>query len=559
VEGVEAPRLWSAQATSTGAPDTSRLVYPFSFDSEFFGFSEILQQFGGETRRVNGWLNISGSDRVGELAVKPLPKAYYQHYENTILVENSLGLPGSLGSDRFDITVSFTDQATSERREQVFICTHETPAAFGGSNVGVLIHIAPEHDHSQTMGFGDWPESDRVNIFRGGRLQRERPGVALLKILESGGGGGVNGVYDVLGVGLNLPSSHIDEVSFLSADAAGSLPMTGSLFGDGQDLMGSITSILRMLGAVITMRRDRATGLSRLALVPVGFEKSGNSSETIEAGEWLADPPPRWGIYDDIVTQIEFKYDFSPEDGELKSDLLFNDQEAIGRYGGERSKISLELPGVSSRIFGTGAGNAFSFFLPTASRIFNLLANPLRSWSGSIGTGQSAYLDVGSYVKVSSPHLRGYGDDYGVVDGVGMIRTITQSIQGEGCDLEIITTGLSPVNWNASARVNSISSSTAIVIDATAFSSTGDAAFFKAGDVVQHLPKGNQDNPSSNLTIASVVGNVLTFSSAHGISSGGGTIEPPTYNAASETHREDAYLANNSDVINVTIEAQEYN
>lgn len=559
VEGVEAARLWSASATSTGAPDTSRIVYPFSFDSEFFGFSKILQQFGGSERHVSGRIDVSGSDKVGELAIKPLPRAYYQHYESVILVESSLGLPGSLGSDRFDVTVNFTDQVTGERREQVFICTHETTATFGGSNIGTLIHIAPEHDHTQTMGFGDWPDSDRVNIFRGGRLERERPGVALLKILQSGGGGGINGTYDVLGVGLNLSSSHIDETSFLSVDSAGSLPMTGSLFGDGQDLMSSITSILKMLGAVITMKRDRSTGLSRLALVPIGFEKSGNSAETVEAGEWLSDPPPRWGIYDDIVTQIEFLYDFDPSDGALKSKLLFNDQEAISRYGGERSKISLELPGVSSRIFGAGAGNAFSFFLPTASRIFNLLANPLRSWSGSIGTGQSAYLDVGSYIKVSSPHLRGYGDDYGVTDGIGMIRTITQSLQGEGCDLEIITTGLSPVNWNSSARVSSVSSSTAIVIDATAFSATGDAAFFKAGDVVQHLPKGDQDNPSSQLTISSVVGNVVTFSAAHGISSGGGTIEPATYNAASSEHREDAYLANNSDKINVTIEAQEYN
>ena len=559
VDQVEAARLWSAQGTSTGAPDTSRLVYPFSFDSEFFGFSEVLQQFGVDAFHVSGRLDISGSDKVGELPIKPLPRAYYQHYETGILVESSLGLPSSLSSSRFDVTVSFTDQVTQERREQVFICTHETTATFNGSNVGILIHIAPEHDHTQTFSFGDWPDSDRANIFRGGRLERERPGVALLKILQSGGGGGINGVYDVLGVGLNLSSTHIDEVSFLAVDGAGSLPMTGSLFGDGQDLMGSITSILKMLGAVITMRRDRATGLSRLTLVPIGFEKSSNSAETVEAGDWLADPPPRWGIYDDIVTQVEFLYDFDPSDGALKSKLLFNDQEAISRYGGERSKISLELPGVSSRIFGTGAGNAFSFFLPTASRIFNLLANPLRSWSGSIGTGQSAYLDVGSYIKVSSPHLRGYGDDYGVTDGIGMIRSITQSLQGEGCDLEIITTGLSPVNWNSAARVSSVSSSTAIVIDATAFSATGDAAFFKAGDVVQHLPKGNQDNPSSQLTISSVVGNVITFSAAHGISTSGGTIEPATYNAASAEHREDAYLANSQDKINVTIAAQEFN
>mgnify|MGYP003131975044 CR=1 FL=1 len=561
-QAVETPRLWSAAGTSTGAPDTSRLVYPLSFDQRSpgaSGFSPILQRFGEGSPYVYGRVEVSGSDKVGLLALRPLPRAYYQHYETVILVEGSLGLPSSAGSDRFDITVKFVDQDTQETREQTFICTHETSASFGGSNIGTLIHIASEHDHSQTMGFGDWPDGDRVNIFRGGRLTRERPGVALLKILESGGGAGINGTYDVLGIGLNLSSSLIDEASFLAVDSAGSLPMTGSLFGSGQDLMSSITSILKMLGAVITMQRDKTTGLSKITLVPVGFEKSSNSAETIAAGDWLADPPPRWGIYDDIVTQVEFNYDYDPADDQLKSKLLFNDQEAISRYGGERSKIKIDLPGVSSRIFGAGAGNAFSFFLPTASRLFNLLANPLRSWSGSIGTGQSAYLDVGSYVKVSSPHLRGYSDNYGVTDGIGMIRTITQSLQGEGCDLEIITTGLSPVNWNSSARVSSISSTTAVVIDGTAFSSSGDAAFFKAGDVVQHLPKGNHDGAGSQLTIQTVSGNTITFTGVHSISSTGGTIEPATYSAVSATHREDAFLANNSDKINVTVDAQEFN
>jgi hypothetical protein len=285
---------------------------------------------------------------------------------------------------------------------------------------------------------------------------------------------------------------------------------------------------------------------------------------TIEASEWIAEPPPYWGIYEDLVTQIKYNYDYDPSEDKLTSEVLFNNQEAITRYGGERNKIELELPGVSSRIFGRGAGDVFSFFLPTSARIFNLLSNPLREWVGEIGTGQSSYLDVGSYIKVSSPHLRGYDDTYGVTDGIGMIRGIRQSLEGEGCELSIITVGLAPVNWNSSMKIASVTSSTVIEVEANEYTTTAqgqDSDFFRAGDVVQHIPRGNQDAAvtATPLTIASVSGTTITFNAAHSISSGGGTIEPAKYSVASSIHKEDAYLADTSDIINVTTDAQEFN
>ena len=179
---------------------------------------------------------------------------------------------------------------------------------------------------------------------------------------------------------------------------------------------------------------------------------------------------------------------------------------------------------------------------------------------GEIGTGQSSYLDVGSYIKVSSPHLRGYSDDYGVTNGIGMIRGIRQSLEGEGCELSIITVGIAPVNWNSAAKVASVVNTTTIEVEANEFSASGaDVNFFKAGDVVQHIPRGDQDAAGGQLTIQSITSNTIKFTTAHSISSGGGTIEPATYSAASSVHQEDAYLANNSDIINVSVDAQEYN
>ena len=215
---------------------------------------------------------------------------------------------------------------------------------------------------------------------------------------------------------------------------------------------------------------------------------------------------------------------------------------------------------MSSDQFGRGAGDVFAEFLPTSQRIFNLLSNPLRVWRGSIGTGKSAYLDLGSYVQCSSPHLRGYGDDYGVTDGIGMVRSIHQELMSEGCDLELLTTGLSPVAWNSTATVATIPSTTTVTVNQDDYSESGvdDVSFFRAGDVVDYLPIGNHDNGTLGLVIHSISGDTITFTAVHGLTVTGGTLEPTTYANASDEHRLDAYLANSSDVINSNIEAQEY-
>ena len=161
----------------------------------------------------------------------------------------------------------------------------------------------------------------------------------------------------------------------------------------------------------------------------------------------------------------------------------------------------------------------FGEFFPPSQRIFNILSNPLRVWRGSIGTGKSAFLDLGSYVQCSSPHLRGYGDDYGVTDGIAMIRSIHQELMSEGCDLELLTTGLSPVAWNATATVATIPTTTTVTVNTDDYSESGidDASFFRAGDFVDYLPIGDHDSGTLGLEIQSITGNTITFTAVHGL------------------------------------------
>ena len=551
-------RNWTAGGTSLELDDLSRLYYPIDIGRGDAPFVEHSRDGIGGL-----WIGIDASTRRGggDYELRDVARAYYQLYESVILVESTLNLPSSaVNGETYDIIIAYYDRATETIKRQTFKATHETNASFDGSTVGKLIHISDETDFHNLVGFGDWTGYERAALFRGSSFTGERPGLALLKLLESGGGDQINGVYDVLGLGLNIKSNDIDEASFLSMDTSCPFVLSDQYAGDGTDLRSTFNSLLRLMGAVLVMRRDEATGQSKISLQPLGSERQADSSLTISANDWLSDPPPRWGIYEDIVTQIKYEFDYDPAEDEYLGEVIFNNQEAINRYGGESAKITLKLPGVDSSQFGRNAGDNFNYFLPSSSRIFNILSNPLRTWSGSIGTGPSIFLDVGSYVTVSSPHLRGYGDDYGVTDGIAMVRSIHQELMSEGCDLELLTTGLSPVAWNATATVATIPSTTTVTVNQNDYSESNidDSSFFRAGDVVDYLPVGDHDNATIGLVIQSVSGDTITFTAVHSLTVAGGTLEPTTYASASAEHRLDAYLANSSNVINSNIDAQEY-
>ena len=553
------PWAWSANGTNYLLDDLSRLSYPIDIGQGDDPYLDSPTQGDiGYWKMARLWnVELSGSI----LPVRDIAKAYYQLYESAILVENSLGLPTSeTAGVSYDIIVSYYDRTSDSIKRQSFKASHETTATFGGTDVGVLIHISSENDFTQQVSFGDWTDKERTLLFRGSSLIREDVGTILLRLLESGGGGQINGTYDTLAIGFNINSTDIDEESFLAIGSSCPFSLTNRFAGDGTNLRDIFESLLKLVGAVLIMKRDETTGRSKITLQAIGQERLVDVSATIANGDWLADEPPHWDIYDDIVTQIKYEFDYDPAEDKFLSEVVFNNQEAINRYGGESSKITLSLPGVSSNDVGRFAGDRFARFLPTSNRIFNILSNPLRLWRGAIGSGPSIFLDVGSYIAVNSPHLRCYSDSYGVTNGVGMIRSINQELMGEGCTLEILTTGLSPVAWNATATVSTITSTTKVEVKANDYSRTdsADVNFFAVGDVVDYLPNGNHDGAITGLEIDSISGNIITFTTSHGITTTEGTLEPTTYANASTTHQSDAYLANSANLINSTVPAQEY-
>ena len=117
------------------------------------------------------------------------------------MVEDSLGLPTSAtAGEVHDIIVLYFDRQSQSTKRQTFQVTHETSASFGGSTIGKLLHIADSNSFSNNVSFADWQDSERVLIFRGSQVIEDNAGQIMLKLLESGGGDGINGSFDVLGL-----------------------------------------------------------------------------------------------------------------------------------------------------------------------------------------------------------------------------------------------------------------------------------------------------------------------------------------------------------------------
>lgn len=482
--------------------------------------------------------------------IKGCSLAYYQLYEGYILIEDQLDLPSAAGSERYVIQVTYFDRSLNERRVQYFSATHQTTAVFDGVTVGYYIHLDLTLLTSENRSFGDWPQHERCEITLAARYDDQSAGEALLRLLQNGGGGQINGTYDEDSIGLNLNSSHIDSDSFLRyAALSGVQRYSGTLSADGLVLRDVIDPLLKAMGAAMLMQRDSATGVSKIAIVPMGLESSKYQQGSLTHSELHADPRPRWSVYSDIVTQLEILYDYNADESRFDSTTLFNNQEAISRFGDEQRKISLELHGTTTSQVGSSPSDVLEFFKSLYSRVFRLLSSPLRSWHVSAGTGRTLYTDLGSYWSLTSSMLKGYTDSIGITDKIGMVRSIDQGLMSEGAEMELIHTDQTVTGYAACARITSIISSTSVLVSNEFSGGSTDAAFFAASDVITYRPQYDQDNITISLTILSIAGGVIEFTSAHGISVTGGTIEPIFYSSASATHQQRAYFNQDQEYI----------
>jgi hypothetical protein len=446
--------------------------------------------------------------------------------EPYILVQDSLGLPTEADGNLYAIQIKIGEDVVNA------LATHEED--LGGA---YLLHLDMTISENRRLPpFGDWlGEGSPIEISKGMIITRRPAGEVILQLLESGGGGAINGTYDLQLTGCNLNSSMIDEQSFLSLNSAsGITDWMFSLPADELTLREILDPMLKTMGACIVMNRDSFN--PRISLVLLGHEADEDQT-ALSDSDFLASKPPYWSNFEDIVTQFKFRYDMHQEEPTTR---IVNNYDAINRLAGETKSMELDLYGITSDILGgTNASDFLENFLPTYARLFRLYGQAVRMWHLSIGTGKGLTLDVGSYLKITSAFLKGYTDAYGVSNKIAMVQSISIDLMGEGTELKLIHLGDSSPSWNASAKIATIVSTTTIEIEAD-FYSDADISYFKVGDIVDYVLQGSEATTLTK-TIASISGNQITFTATHGMSSGG-IIQPTTYLNAQSHHTKRAYI-----------------
>lgn len=525
-----------------------RIFYPLDFWND-----GTKPNFAGSSRKVKS-LEFPNRRSVSIRDQINIALAYHQANERTILVEHSLNLPSAATVGVFyGIQVETYDYFEKRSKVLYYQASHQTQVSFNSVNVGYLIHLPNIRENQNNGHFGDWRGEDRTKVTRGISENRISPGEIMLSILQSGGGGN-NGDYDTLGVGLSIHENHIDIDSFLRNGTTNQIALNTTFSVDDFDAREFMDSLLKSLCCIITMKR-KSGGPSKITLESLGTETKNHASLTLNNNELLATPAPYFSIYEDIITQVNIEYGWNNDENKFQDKVTFNDQDSINRYGGEKSSIDLSLYGLSPIDVGFGSGDVYNYLLPLASRVFNTMSNPVIKWIAEIGTGKSIYLDVGTYVQCTSPHFKSYNDSFGVIDKVGMIQSINQELMGEGCKLEIIHTGISVTNWNSTLKVTFINSASEITVSNNTYSEN-DLSFFAIGDFVDFLPFGDEDNGILSLKILNINGTMIQFTTNHNISTLG-TLEPSAYNIASDDHKLDAYLSNNN-VLGTSDKPKEY-
>jgi hypothetical protein len=446
--------------------------------------------------------------------------------EPYILVQDSLGLPTSADGNLYAVQIKIGEDVVNA------LATHEEDV--GGA---YLLHLDMTISENRRLPpFGDWlGEGSPIEISKGMIITRRPAGEVILQLLESGGGGAINGTYDLQLTGCNLNSSMIDEQSFLNLNSSsGITDWMFSLPADELTLREVLDPMLKTMGACIVMNRDSFN--PKISLVLLGHEADEDQPSFSDV-DFLASDPPYWSNFEDIITQFKFRYDMHQEEPTTR---IVNNYDAINRLAGETKSMDLDLYGITSDILGgTNASDFLENFMPTYARLFRLYGQAVRMWHLAIGTGKGLALDVGSYLKISSAFLKGYADAYGVSNKIAMVQSISIDLMGEGTKLELIHLGDSSPSWNASAKISTIINTTTIEIEAD-FYSDADISYFKAGDVVDYVLQGSEATTLTK-TIASISGNQITFTAVHGMSAGG-IIQPTTYLNAQAHHTKRAYI-----------------
>lgn len=502
---------------------------------------------------ARGWSRVVDVDRYREgdvggqsIPIRGIADAFYQVGEPVFLAEDHILGTGVAGSQ-------YVRVKWHEGGEELSQCFPVTAVAVQNNPDGNAVGYAYTLSETVRLGirsFGDWPGEPRAEIRAAAVFSSDPPLTVLLQLLHSGRGNGANdSTWDNMPFGGNLRTEDVDQGSFERRSASGIADTWTFVVADEATVEEHVSPVLRATGASLAMRVNPADGTSRLTLVPVGHEHELDTVATITSGDLLVDGRPTTSRDSKCVTKWVLELNFG-RDGKPGLVVTYNDTDAIGERGGDNSgSETIKLKGLEVG----SVGDALAEHLDLIQGLRKRFGTPRVKYRFSMHGGWAFKLAIGDVIKLTAPDAFGYDGSRGIVALPMRITARTVDWMGGRVEVEAVSYAVKTSGYAPAMRVATVVSGTEVTVSANAFSSathptTGatqkDVDFFAVSDAVYCVPRGNWSGKTAR-TIATIAGNNVTFSGAHGLAVGD-TVRPQPFDSVSAALKLYAYVADST-------------
>lgn len=534
----------SPESWATGAPSSSqsglgrrRLHYGLDFGDPSDGrYPHSLRDPEGQGGAH--WERLIDAGRDSALRDQYWPirgwaTAWYQSGERYILVDSDVPVPAA---GEVTLAIHYSPRGGGDRR--MTSCRIISSTAVGD---GFALEVHPD-DRDVLPSFGDWADSEPVELVPTVRFVEQSDGILLLEALHSNGGNLVTDPnFDRRGFGGGLATTDLEQFSFTRHPTPPGLDRWSLWVQPGNTLRDVIDPILQATSSALVMQRT-AAGRAWLARVSLGLESAAGVTDHLE--RWEAAQPPA-NAPDNTVTNV-YKLRLNHIDGALGDaavELVYTDAASVAAHG-DGEVLELELRGLYTDP--TDPAEAMATFRDLVARFSAVAGSPRVRWVGRVPLGDVWTLDLGSEVLVTSPKLRGRGVAWGVTALVGRVVHISIPLWSSEAtaDVAIVHYGIQGTRWNAALEVTAAPTVASVTVAANAMSDTvhpltggtlEDLDGWSVGDDVLVRPAFDHD-ASTPLTILGInrTTREVTLSGAHGLAGPDwGYLEPPTRPTAS--------------------------
>lgn len=549
-----------------------RLWYGISLADPESAVPNNQQLIRGQNRvRLGAWperrleldFNDQSDQQEGYIPIRGVARAYYQNDERYIWVEDDVFRMPSAASPIY-IRAKFEElgfeHQTVHRVVDKFAAATITPGA-----PGYILTVA-ERSLTAGLSFGDWPDGPRVEIREHAGWTAATPNQIILELLLSGSGNGVNHpTYDALPFGCNIDQSQVD-VDGIEAFASPAIANNQTLHIEDEVEVGEVIApLLRLMGAMLSPRINRATGARELTLIPVGAPTPLDSVHAVLDGDWAVDDRPRTETDDGIINVIHYALNWV--EGESTLSVRVVQQDSVTRYE-EAQEQEENLHGVTIDSDDPIAHR--DAMLGPALNQFSELADPRRVLRGSIALADAVTLDVGAVVNVTALDAQAYDGTLGVSGVSGRIMSIRRQWGDGTAELSIRIYDALATGWAPSLEVAAIIDPTTLQVTPNAYTRTvhpitgeaqEDLDYWNPGDGAAVMTTGDYATFAGGLVVLTVdtTLNRIQFTAPHGLGGLPATVRPDDYNAASTYHRQFAYLADDANTLGAAgDEAKDY-